>query len=211
LWAEVGAVLAVGVVPNLISAIPSTVSPPPSHSYLTEGLILTAYSACTAYVVYYLIVRSGESTAHFGLGSPYLIAVLGLPLILLAFDYHMAQLVYKFVPFDSDQLRQYSKPTSTWDFIVMAVKNGANGVAEELVTRAYLITRLAELLRSRGEAVVFSAGLFASYHCYQGGAGVIIAFVFGLAFGITYLCYRNVWPLVVAHTVINIHIEWLSF
>jgi membrane protease YdiL (CAAX protease family) len=89
----------------------------------------------------------------------------------------------------------------------MLLKESANGFTEELVTRAYLITRLEVLLRSRMAAVFLSATAFASYHAYQGPAGLVGAFLFGLAFGLAYLGVRRVWPLALGHALFDIHIE----
>jgi hypothetical protein len=67
-----------------------------------------------------------------------------------------------------------------------------------------LITRLEELLQSRGKAVVLAAVAFASYHAYQGVAGVVATFLMGLTFGAAYLGLRRIWPLVIGHALYNI-------
>jgi membrane protease YdiL (CAAX protease family) len=84
------------------------------------------------------------------------------------------------------------------------VKFAAGGFAEELIYRAYLITRLAALLRSRGRALVAAAGVFAAAHAYQGPAGVFFTFLFGLAYGGVFLWGRRVWPLALGHALTNL-------
>ena len=79
--------------------------------------------------------------------------------------------------------------------------------AEELVCRAYLITRLEVLLRSRLWAVLLSAGAFASYHAYQGVNGTTFAFLFGVSFGAIYLFLRRVWPLALGHAMYDVLLE----
>ena len=103
-------------------------------------------------------------------------------------------------------------PRSVTDYFWMTGKHVANGFAEELVMRAYLITRLERLLGSGSLAVLVSSLLFASYHIYYGpGVTLIHAVLFGLAFGGLYLLLRRVWPLALAHALINIsnELQWL--
>jgi membrane protease YdiL (CAAX protease family) len=89
----------------------------------------------------------------------------------------------------------------------MVVKFLVAAYAEELVTRAYLITRLTGLLGSPTKAVVLAAATFASYHVYQGVGGLVDLFVFGLAFGVAYLLFGRVWPLVVGHALANVMVD----
>jgi membrane protease YdiL (CAAX protease family) len=108
-------------------------------------------------------------------------------------------------------------PSSPWllvprgpgDHVMMVVQYALSAFAEELVTRAYLITRLKALLGSRGEAVLVAALLFASYHAYQGLSGAVDALAFGLAYGVAFLALGRVWPLVVGHALFNIRLELL--
>ena len=90
------------------------------------------------------------------------------------------------------------------------VKYSLSAFAEEVVTRAYLITRLAVLLRSRGEAVLVAAIVFASYHAYQGAFGTAHAFVFGIVYGVAFLATGRLWPLVIGHALYNIRLELLA-
>lgn len=79
-------------------------------------------------------------------------------------------------------------------------------IAEELVFRGFLLTRLealagtglaATVLAVAGQALLFGAG-----HWYLGMRGVTIAALAGLVYGTVYACNgRNLVPLVVAHGV----------
>ena len=84
------------------------------------------------------------------------------------------------------------------------VAEGANGFAEELVMRAYLLVRLERLLSSTWLAVVVTTTLFASYHIYQGTTVMIGTAAFGFVLALAFCWFRRLWPLCLAHAVWNI-------
>ncbi len=75
---------------------------------------------------------------------------------------------------------------------------------EELVFRAYLISRMEAATTSALFAVCASAGLFAACHAYQGMRGVTEAFVFAVVSGFGFVLLRRIWPLVLAHIAWNL-------
>lgn len=83
----------------------------------------------------------------------------------------------------------------------------ANSLAEEIVMRGYLISRLEKLCGLRWWTVLLPAVMFASYHLYQGYFGVISAAITGLVFGFWFVMSRNLTGVIVAHTLINM--SWL--
>src|SRR5207302_51457 len=102
----------------------------------------------------------------------------------------------------------YPLPQTAIDYLWMAAKYAANGFAEELVTRAYLITRLERLLKSRLLAVALSALLFASYHVYYGfGGALIYVMAFGVMYSGLYVLIRRVWPFALAHMLVDVFNE----
>ncbi len=75
---------------------------------------------------------------------------------------------------------------------------------EELLFRGFLLTRLESMLGSGGAAVLAQALLFGAGHAYLGARGALTAGAVGLAFGTVYLfAGRNLWPLVIAHGLID--------
>lgn len=209
IWAEVGAVLAVGVIPNVVSsalffARPRSASPP----YWVAAVELAALSACTIYVTIYIVHQSGESWKRFGLTRPTLWdLLLGIGMFFLA---DMLTLLYhRVLPWDGQPSSgdQFPLPQRPLDYVLMVLQMGTSGFAEELVTRAYLVTRLQQLLRSPVGAVLVSAALFSSYHSYQGAASVASCMVFGIVFGAVFVLIRRVWPLAIGHMLYNIKLE----
>jgi membrane protease YdiL (CAAX protease family) len=210
-WLEVIAVLSIGVFPNIASAVTTVaavVQPSALPAYWLSALTRCVYNGCAIVAVLYIIHRSGEPFSAFGVTRP------GAGDVLLALTLFMAEwflwvAIRPLLPVDPSHWRIFfPQPREAADYLLMIPAEASNGFAEELITRGYLITRLERLLGSRFQAVVLSAVLFASYHLYYGPTGALIyVLVFGLAFGGAYVLLRRVWPLALAHMLLNISIE----
>lgn len=94
--------------------------------------------------------------------------------------------------------------THWWSVPVLILAALQNGVLEEIVMIAYLLTRLRDLDWGWWPAIVTSAAIRGSYHLYQGFGGFVGNFVMGLVFGWFYRRTNRVMPLVVAHTILDI-------
>jgi membrane protease YdiL (CAAX protease family) len=79
-----------------------------------------------------------------------------------------------------------------------------NGVLEEIVMIAYLLTRLRDLRLGWWTAILTSAVIRGSYHLYQGFGGFVGNLVMGLVFGYFFRRTRRVMPLIVAHSILDI-------
>ena len=205
IWGEVCAVLAIGVVPHILFAgISLRLPPSPPFPYGLDAIHEIVTSGCTIFVTLYLIHRSGESWERFGMPRPSLWDVLlGVGLFFAEMPFWFCSaLVTWGIGATSDY--QYARLETPTDYALMVPMIGVSAFSEELVTRGYLITRFEQLLRSRGAAVLLSAVLFATYHGYQGVAGLVDTMVAGLVYGVAFLLLRRVWPLAIAHSVYNI-------
>ena len=213
IWWEVAAVLAVAVIPHCVSTVshlcaPLPASVPPSPYWL-DAFNLIVLGACTVLVTLYLIARSGEPWHRFGLFRPQILdAPLGALFLIVAVG--LLYLLPALPDLGIQGTSQFSRPQSAGDYALMVVKYLVAALAEELVTRAYLITRLTTLLQSRGEAVLCAACLFASYHAYQGLVGVAYSFAFGITYGAVFLAIHRVWPLVIGHALYNCWVELVA-
>lgn len=78
---------------------------------------------------------------------------------------------------------------------------------EEVLFRGFVQSRLQALMDGRRyaapAAAIVQALLFAFGHAYQGATGMLVSGAIGLAFGLLMLRFRNVWPLVIAHGMID--------
>ncbi|HLY34173.1 MAG TPA: CPBP family intramembrane glutamic endopeptidase, partial [Jatrophihabitantaceae bacterium] len=95
-----------------------------------------------------------------------------------------------------------------------------NGLSEEVIVVAYLLTRLRQLGWTDSRALGASALLRGSYHLYQGYGGFLGNAVMGVIFGWWFQRTRRVVPLVIAHFLLDAfsfvgyvylhkHISWI--
>ena len=125
-----------------------------------------------------------------------LAAAVGLPGLALVAVARLLGLNASLVPAETDGL--------WWRWPILILLAVGNGAAEEIVVVAYFITRLRQLGLGADGALASSALLRGGYHLYQGvGAGLGNA-VMGLIFGRWYQLTGRVWPLVIAHSVMDI-------
>jgi membrane protease YdiL (CAAX protease family) len=144
-----------------------------------------------------------------GIGLAALIGIPGLALYLIANKLGISLTV------------QASTLTDVWWRIPVSVLIAfQNGFLEECLVVGYLLLRLRQLDVRPWVALLISAVLRGSYHLYQGYGGFAGNLVMGLVFGFVFLRWRRLWPLVVAHGLIDTvalvgysllhgHLSWL--
>ena len=107
-----------------------------------------------------------------------------------------------------------------WRIPVLVLAAAANAWAEETLVVGYLITRLRQLGFRENASLTVSAVLRGSYHLYQGFGGFVGNVVLGLVFGRVWQRTNRLWPLIVAHTLLDVvsfvgsallagHVSWL--
>lgn len=80
------------------------------------------------------------------------------------------------------------------------------GVAQEELTRVFLLSRLWKVWPSPGirwGIVLFSACLFGLAHAWQGPVRIVWASVYGLIMGLYYLRFGRVGPMIASHYLTN--------
>jgi membrane protease YdiL (CAAX protease family) len=95
-------------------------------------------------------------------------------------------------------------PGVWWAVPVLVLAAAGNAVLEEVVVVGYLLTRLRGLGLRTWHAVAASALLRGSYHLYQGIGGFIGNAVMGVVFALFFLRTKRLWPLIVAHTLLDV-------
>ncbi len=91
-----------------------------------------------------------------------------------------------------------------WTVPVLIGLAAMNGVLEEVVMLGFFFSRAAALNWKPWVILASSALIRGGYHLYQGFGGFVGNLVMGLAFGLLYLKFKRVGPLVVAHTLLDI-------
>jgi membrane protease YdiL (CAAX protease family) len=153
----------------------------------------------------YLLWRSGFGPASIGLGRfrlrPDLLgglglaALIGLPGLGL---YLVGRLVGIGVSVEPAELND-----TWWRVPVLLAVAFANGWAEEIIVVGFLMTRLRQLRWSPVAVLVASSVLRGLYHLYQGFGAGLGNIVMGLVFGYVWQRTGRLWPLIVAHGVID--------
>lgn len=171
----------------------------------------------------YLLWRSGFGPAQIGLGRVRwrpdvlgglgLAALIGLPGLGL------------YVAARALGLSAHVEPVElydTWWRIPMLLFTAfANGWAEEVIVVAFLLTRLRQLRVNPVTALLASSLLRGAYHLYQGFSAGLGNVVMGLVFAYVWRRTGRLWPLIIAHGIIDSvayvgyalasgHLGWLS-
>jgi uncharacterized protein len=152
----------------------------------------------------YLLWRSGLSPARIGLarlawrdlaGGVGLAALIGLPGLGLYLAARALRLNASVIP--------SSLGDTWWRVPILLLVAFANGWAEEIIVVGYLLTRLEQLGVRPRIALVWSSVLRGSYHLYQGFGAGLGNVAMGLVFGYTWQRTGRLWPLVIAHGIID--------
>ncbi|TCP57145.1 CAAX prenyl protease-like protein [Tamaricihabitans halophyticus] len=170
-------------------------------SQLLSALRLFAWGALAVYLLW----RSGIGLAKIGLGRirigrdaaagvgfAALIGIPGLAFYLIAWQTGFNLAVQ---PSTLDE--------SWWRPITLSVSAAGNAWAEQALVVGYLLTRLRQLGWRENTALLFAAILRGSYHLYQGFGGFIGNMIMGLVFGRVWQRTNRLWPLVIAHTLLD--------
>ena len=107
-----------------------------------------------------------------------------------------------------------------WTIPVLILSAAQNAILEETIMIGFLYTRLRQLNWPIVGVITFSAVIRGSYHLYQGFGGFAGNLIMGVVFGLIYLRWKRVGPLVVAHTLLDVtafvgyalvapHVSWL--
>ncbi len=107
-----------------------------------------------------------------------------------------------------------------WRPLVLTLSAFGNSFAEEVLVVGYLLTRLRQLGLSENASLLLSSVLRGSYHLYQGLGGFVGNVVMGLVYGRVWQRTNRLWPLVVAHLLLDVvafvgyavlrdHVTWL--
>jgi membrane protease YdiL (CAAX protease family) len=171
----------------------------------------------------YLLWRSGFGLAQLGLGRirfrpdvlgglglAALIGIPGLGLYLAARALGLSAHVEPAELYDT-----------WWRIPILVLTAFANGWAEEVIVVGFLLTRLRQLRISPTAALVVSSLLRGAYHLYQGFSAGLGNVAMGLVFGYVWQRTGRLWPLIIAHGIIDTvayvgyalaagHLSWLS-
>ncbi|AQA02909.1 CAAX protease family protein [Mycobacterium sp. MS1601] len=171
----------------------------------------------------YLLWRSGFTLTRIGIGRfrlrPDLLGGLGLAALIgiPGLGLYVAARALGF----SAEVVPTELSDTWWRIPVLIAAAFANGWAEEVIVVGYLLNRFDQLGINPVKAVVATSLLRGAYHLYQGFGAGVGNFIMGLVFGTAYRRWGRLWPLIIAHGVIDVvafvgyallaqHLGWLA-
>ena len=162
------------------------------------GILIESLIFC---VVAFVLWARGWSVRRLGLRFSWQAAAAGIPLfiIYLLVYWVTATLVLLVVPSARASMFTMTARAPFWLMVLFFV---VNSLFEELTVTGYVISSLAT--EGAGIAITASTLLRFSYYLYQGPFAAVSILPLGLLFGALYWRRRNLWPLIVAHTIVNV-------
>jgi membrane protease YdiL (CAAX protease family) len=150
------------------------------------------------------MVMRGWTPERLGIASSLRDTAIGLLLaiFILGFGWVIDIVVADLAPSLLEAATRFEKVTGTLDMHWVVLVSLVNPVFEEVFICAYVISALKDK-RGPAFAVNVSAGLRVACHLYQGAYGVLTVGPLALLFGYWYLRTGRIWPLLVAHALLD--------
>ena len=209
---EIAVVLLLAVIPDIYSSFVSWLEPM-TVSFAAIHIWLVVRTMQVAAPVLLLIHLTGGNWYRHGLHHRPRLIDAAIAVALVVTGYFAGEVVFQAlvrVGFDVDS--DYYNPISDEQpphsqlilFFTILASGIANGFAEELVMRSWLIPKLEEVMKSKVAAVGITSWFFAFCHLYQGIAAASMMLAIGIIFGTYFVCFRRFWPLVIAHAAMDV-------
>lgn len=98
---------------------------------------------------------------------------------------------------------RYPSAASDISMGLVILASVVNGIFEEVFVAGYVIAAVTPV-RGMWTAINVSTGIRLLYHLYQGPIGILTIVPMGVLFGYSYARTRLLWPLILAHIVMDI-------
>ncbi|HYE03526.1 MAG TPA: CPBP family intramembrane glutamic endopeptidase [Phycisphaerales bacterium] len=208
---EVAVVLALAALLDTVNAL--WVPPDmPTFGFAAESAFILTRAAQVCVPLLYILHLTGDGLRGVGLARFVVpVDLVGAVLLVVVTQAVGAVLTgpfYALLPPEGTEPAS-SEPAAAWHWGLAVVAHAANALAEELAIWGFLYTRLRRLLGTEGLPMFLAAGVFASYHVYQGVAAALLILVLGLVHGVFFRLTGRLMPLVIAHAATNLwsHVE----
>jgi len=166
---------------------------------LLWGILIEILLASVA--AWILHVR-GSTIRRFGLRFSWPFLLSGIPLFLASLALFWATLWCAVSVFPTARSVTAIKMVPAAPFALFLVFALVNSLFEEIAVTGYVMSALSE--QGAALSITASALIRFVYHLYQGPVASLWVLPLGLLFGAVYWRWRNLWPLIVAHTILNI-------
>jgi membrane protease YdiL (CAAX protease family) len=178
----------------------------PQTPRLAAQLVPIAVALVPVWLVFYLLRRNSERPAVIGMAwdRPRWDISWGVLLALLIGTAGVVIYIVS-VRLGHNRLVVPVPPLGMWWTVPVLVLSAAqNALLEETIVLGYMVTRLQQVGTPALAAIGTSAVLRGSYHLYQGWGGFTGNLIMGLLFGLVFLRWRRTWPMVIAHTLLDV-------
>lgn len=172
---------------------------------LTYQLLRIGFALVIIALVWYLLMRSGESLRVLGVDAtqPGRDLLRGLGLAALVGGTGILWYLASYALGINLTVAAQGLPEEWWRTPVLVLGALENAIVEEVVVLGFVLHRLRQMGWSWGTAIWLSALVRGSYHLYQGIGGFVGNVVMGLLFGWLFKRWGRVMPMIVAHAVID--------
>jgi membrane protease YdiL (CAAX protease family) len=157
------------------------------------------------FLIWFLRIR-GWTLEKLGLSVTLRGTGLGLALLIVTYAviYGVQASAQMLLPIDMPgAFRAYPGAAADLSLHLVFVASTVNGIYEEIFVAGYIISALTPV-RGMWTAINVSTGIRLLYHLYQGPVGILAIVPMGLIFGYTYARTRLLWPLILAHILMDI-------
>jgi len=207
---ELVAVVLVLVCPGLYAWVARTEFPP-----LTTGLLIVITSQAAGMTLLVASLLRQQRDVPWPLYKPargwiFECVVAALLTVFVSLVYRFVWYLTPALATTDDPSRFPDAPAGDVSAVMLLLYNVLAVIYEEVVSRAYLVTRIARHLRLGSAAsVVIAAAIFAIAHGY-GSRGTVLTFAVGIVFGAAYVKTRSLPCIVLAHCALNVLLESMS-
>lgn len=189
------------IIASILSLGVASTEPVFSNEALIGGTVESL--AVTLLLVWFLRIR-GWTLERVGFEVSVRGTLWGVALLAGIYGFIIAvEVIAQLLGFDMDAAVASYPTADTLNMQVVVVASVVNGAYEEIFVAGYVITMLSAA-RGPWTAINVSTGLRVLYHLYQGPLGVLTIVPMGLMFGYIYVRTRKLWPLIVAHVLMDV-------
>ena len=179
----------------------------PAVEFTNAGLIaiLIVEMLQSLFLIWFLRIR-GWTLEKLGLGVTLRGTLYGIGLIIVVYATlrGVQQLGQSILPGEfAAAAARYPAASPNLSMHLVFLVSTVNGIFEEVFVAGYIITALTSV-RGMWTGINVSTGIRLLYHLYQGPLGILSVVPVGLLFGYVYARTRQLWPLILAHIVIDI-------
>ncbi len=177
-----------------------------SHNWIyglssSHFIYTSAYEVISFSIIVFILFKRNYRFSDFDFEFSFkLLGVAIILFLIVKYTYGSIFLILKhFIKTDTLNYLKFKYSAGTVSVISVLV---INSFYEEFLLNGYLFKILANY-KSKF-IILLSVGLRMSYHTYQGWIGLVSVLVIGIVFSLYYFKYAKLWPIIIAHGLINL-------